>query len=171
LHVETRGTAYATSSSPPPSGAAGVKPWLTDSTYTYRVLGSALPRSRHPLTTITGARRTSGQTHSRAPSHPATSTSVPTAPRPNPFHQRSHGNSFDPKSASAITVGGTIRPSVVAVLRLMANSNLVGACAGSSAGLAPLNMRSTCEARAGRCPTYPACTSQRSIRSTKAEVR
>src|SRR5262245_3776792 len=49
-------------------------------------------------------------------------------------------------SASAITVGGTVRPSVVAVLRLMANSNLAGACAGSSAGLAPFKMRSTYEA-------------------------
>src|SRR6266540_3679362 len=49
-------------------------------------------------------------------------------------------------SASAITVGGTVRPRVVAVLRLMANSNLAGACAGSSAGLAPFKMRSTYEA-------------------------
>jgi hypothetical protein len=43
-----------------------------------------------------------------------------------------------------------------------------GACAGSSAGLAPLKMRSTYEASAGRCPTYPVRTSPRSIRSTKA---
>src|SRR5215472_18403159 len=49
-------------------------------------------------------------------------------------------------SASAVTVGATVRPSVVAVLRLMANSNLAGACAGSSAGLAPFNMPSTYEA-------------------------
>jgi hypothetical protein len=41
--------------------------------------------SRHPLTTITGARRTSGQTHSRARSHQATPTSVPAALHPNPF--------------------------------------------------------------------------------------
>src|SRR5262249_7956576 len=40
----------------------------------------------HPLTTITGARRASGQTHSRARSHQATPTSVPAAPHPNPFH-------------------------------------------------------------------------------------
>src|SRR6516165_2003669 len=53
----------------------------------------------HPLTTITGARRASGQTHSRARSHQATPTSVPTAPHPNPFHPsgcaRAHANSFD----------------------------------------------------------------------------
>src|SRR6516164_11005244 len=49
-------------------------------------------------------------------------------------------------SASAIAVGGTVKPSVIAVLRLMANSNLAGACAGSSAGLAPFKMRSTYEA-------------------------
>src|SRR5215831_18747937 len=53
----------------------------------------------HPLTTITGARRASGQTHSRARSHQATPTSLPTAPHPNPFHPsgcaRAHANSFD----------------------------------------------------------------------------
>src|SRR5262249_50443968 len=52
----------------------------------------------HPLTTITGARRASGQTHSRARSHQATPTSLPTAPHPNPFHPsgcaRAHANSF-----------------------------------------------------------------------------
>src|SRR5262249_47425943 len=52
----------------------------------------------HPLTTITGARRSSGQTHSRARSHEATPTSLPTAPHPNPFHPsgcaRAHANSF-----------------------------------------------------------------------------
>src|SRR5262245_30483430 len=46
-------------------------------------------------------------------------------------------------SASASRVGGIGRPSAPAVLRLTANSNLVGACAGSSAGFAPFRMRST----------------------------
>ncbi len=41
---------------------------------------------------------------------------------------------------------GTSRPSVLAVLRLITSSNLVGACTGRSAGLAPLKMRSTYEA-------------------------
>src|SRR5262249_49327053 len=53
----------------------------------------------HPLTTITGARRASGQTHSRARSHQATPTSVPAAPHPNPFHpsecEGAHANSFE----------------------------------------------------------------------------
>src|SRR5262245_22138288 len=53
----------------------------------------------HPLTTITGARRASGQTHSRARSHQATPTSVPAAPHPSPFHpsgcEGAHANSFD----------------------------------------------------------------------------
>src|SRR3954467_10991858 len=46
-------------------------------------------------------------------------------------------------SARASTVSGTIRPSVFAVLRLMTNSYLVGACTGRSAGFSPLRMRST----------------------------
>ena len=46
-------------------------------------------------------------------------------------------------SASATNVAGTSRPSIRAVLRLMANSNFVGACAGRSPGLAPLKIRST----------------------------
>src|SRR5262245_42093406 len=53
----------------------------------------------HPLTTITGARRASGQTHSRARSHQATPPSVPAAPHPSPFHpsgcEGAHANSFD----------------------------------------------------------------------------
>jgi hypothetical protein len=46
-------------------------------------------------------------------------------------------------SARASTVGGTSRPSVLAVLRLMTSSYLVGVCTGSSAGFSPLRMRST----------------------------
>ena len=38
---------------------------------------------------------------------------------------------------------GTSRPSVFAVLRLIANSYLVGACTGRSAGFSPLRTRST----------------------------
>src|SRR5262252_6851756 len=49
-------------------------------------------------------------------------------------------------SARASSVGGTSRPSVLAVLRLMINSNLVGCWIGRSAGLAPLKMRSTYDA-------------------------
>ena len=46
-------------------------------------------------------------------------------------------------SARASSVGGTSRPSALAVLRLMTSSNLVGACTGRSAGFSPLRMRST----------------------------
>src|SRR5262249_44122156 len=46
--------------------------------------------------------------------------------------------------------GGTARPSARAVLRLIANSYLVGACTGRSAGFSPLSMRSTYPA-ARRC--------------------
>ena len=46
-------------------------------------------------------------------------------------------------SAVPSSAGGISRPNVLAVLRLMTNSYLVGACTGSSRGFAPLRMRST----------------------------
>ena len=46
-------------------------------------------------------------------------------------------------SAVARSDCGTVRPSALAVLRLMTSSNLVGACTGRSAGFSPLRMRST----------------------------
>src|SRR4029077_5379609 len=46
-------------------------------------------------------------------------------------------------SAGAISVAGTVMPSALAVLRLMASTYLVGACTGRSAGFSPLRMRST----------------------------
>src|SRR5215831_19049896 len=49
-------------------------------------------------------------------------------------------------SARASKVGGTSRPSALAVLRLITNSYLVGACTGRSAGFSPLRMRSTYDA-------------------------
>src|SRR5262249_5166840 len=49
-------------------------------------------------------------------------------------------------SASASSLSGIWRPSALAVLRLMTNSNLTGASTGKSAGLAPFRMRSTYEA-------------------------
>src|SRR5262249_21613899 len=45
--------------------------------------------------------------------------------------------------ARASTEGGIVRPSALAVLRLITNSYLVGACTGRSAGFSPLRMRST----------------------------
>ena len=44
--------------------------------------------------------------------------------------------------ALASNVGGTLRPSALAVLRLITNSYLVGACTGISPGFSPLRMRS-----------------------------
>jgi hypothetical protein len=46
-------------------------------------------------------------------------------------------------SARASRVGGTVRPSTLAVLRLCASSYLVGFCTGRSAGFSPFRMRST----------------------------
>src|SRR5262249_41957442 len=46
-------------------------------------------------------------------------------------------------SALASSESGTVRPSVLAVLRLIASSYLIGACTGRSAGVSPLRMRST----------------------------
>src|SRR5262249_35654072 len=43
-------------------------------------------------------------------------------------------------SAVASSVSGMVRPRALAVLRLMANSNLVGCRPGRSAGLAPLRI-------------------------------
>src|SRR5262249_59168764 len=46
-------------------------------------------------------------------------------------------------SARASKVGGTSRPSALAVLRLIKSSYLVGAWTGRSAGCSPLSIRST----------------------------
>jgi hypothetical protein len=57
-------------------------------------------------------------------------------------------------SEIARSVGGTVRPSAFAVLRLIASSNLVGCSTGSSEGLAPLRtltrMPAACSNIAGR---------------------
>ena len=45
-------------------------------------------------------------------------------------------------SARASSVGGILRPSDVAVLRLITISQLIGSWIGRSAGLAPFRMRS-----------------------------
>src|SRR6202022_4515587 len=49
-------------------------------------------------------------------------------------------------SARASSVGGISRPSVLAVLRLITSSHLIGAWTGSSLGFAPLRMRSAYDA-------------------------
>src|SRR5262245_2923120 len=47
------------------------------------------------------------------------------------------------RSARASSDGGIVRPSALAVFRLISRSNLVGCSTGKSPGLAPLRMRST----------------------------
>jgi hypothetical protein len=49
-------------------------------------------------------------------------------------------------SASAINLSGTVRPSALAVVRLITSANLTGAWAGSSLGFAPVRMRATYDA-------------------------
>src|ERR1700716_5188 len=44
-------------------------------------------------------------------------------------------------SARASNVGGTSRPSALAVLRMITSSYLVGDCTGRAAGFSPLRMR------------------------------
>src|SRR5260370_33487722 len=46
-------------------------------------------------------------------------------------------------SARASNVGGTLRPSALAVFRLITSSYFTGACTGRSAGFSPRRMRST----------------------------
>src|SRR5262249_40958998 len=46
-------------------------------------------------------------------------------------------------SAATSSDGGIVRPSALAVLRLITNSNLVGCSIGRSSGLAPLSSLST----------------------------
>src|SRR5215475_2843126 len=54
-------------------------------------------------------------------------------------------------SARASSIGGTSRPSALAVLRLITSSYLVGACTGKSAGFSPLRIRSTYPAASRYC--------------------
>src|SRR5262249_32190482 len=68
--------------------------------------------------------------------------------RPVEAHGAEQGYKLPPfhsitSSARASSDGGTVRPSVFAVLRLITSSYLVGAWTGSSAGFSPLRMRST----------------------------
>ena len=64
-------------------------------------------------------------------------------------------------SALASSDCGMVRPIALALLRLIASANLVGAWTGRSVGLAPFNMRST----------YPAARRYWSIPSGPYEIR
>src|SRR5215471_16462257 len=57
-----------------------------------------------------------------------------------PLHLRGHSIT---SSARASSVSGTVRPSALAVLRLMTNSHLVGCSTGMSLGFAPRRILST----------------------------
>src|SRR5215831_12883388 len=54
-----------------------------------------------------------------------------------------HSCSFDDLIPSASNLSGTVRPSALAVVRLMMRSNLVGCSTGRSAGFAPRRILST----------------------------
>src|SRR6516225_4560417 len=59
-------------------------------------------------------------------------------------------------SARSRSDGGTPRPSALAVLRLMTNLYLVGACIGRLASFSPLRLRSSCRLRDGTGCSYRA---------------
>src|SRR5262249_34333385 len=69
----------------------------------------------------------------------------PERPRSRTAEQRDEIAAPHSMTSSAATSrpGGTVRPSAFAVLMLRAVTNLVAACTGRSAGLAPRRMRST----------------------------
>ena len=66
----------------------------------------------------------------------------PTIPRPNETGMNSFRTYSITSFARASRFGGTVMPSAFAVLRLIANPYLVGACTGRFAGFSPLRMRS-----------------------------
>jgi integrase-like protein len=61
----------------------------------------------------------------------------------DPMHRSKKHRYSITSSARASSIGGTSRPSALAVLRLMTSSNFVGACTGKSAGFAPFRILST----------------------------
>jgi len=69
-----------------------------------------------------------------------TSGRIPVPLRANSGHQGFYSIT---SSARASTDCGTVRPRVLAVLRLTAKVNFVGACTGRFAGFSPFKMRST----------------------------
>src|SRR5262249_22945153 len=72
-----------------------------------------------------------------------------------PFHLRTHSIT---SSARSRNDSGIVRPSALAVVRLMTNSHFVGCSTGRSAGFAPLRILSTYSAarrnRSGRFGPY-----------------
>src|SRR5262245_44220679 len=75
-----------------------------------------------------------------------------------PMHRSKRRAYSITSSARASRDGGAVRPSALAVLRLMTSSNFVGCSTGKLAGLAPLRILSTYTAvrryMSGRCGPY-----------------
>ena len=102
------------STKPAPAGSTT----LTNTIGKVRVADNNGPRTAAPATKMTsGASATIEKRDEFSPGHSMTS------------------------SASASRVGGTSRSSVLAVLRLITKSNLVGCTIGRSAGFSPFRMR------------------------------
>jgi hypothetical protein len=74
------------------------------------------------------------------------SQSLPGSANCGPMHRSKQRVHSITSLAVICMISGTVRPSALAVLRLITNSYLVGACTGKSAGFSPLRMRSTYEA-------------------------
>ena len=79
----------------------------------------------------------------RLPHHPQYRTlSARSAMSEKCQHRKSPPHSIT-SSAVATRVCGTVRPSALAVLRLITSATLVDCCTGRSAGLSPFRIRST----------------------------
>src|SRR5262249_4479448 len=92
-----------------------------------------------------------GQVHKDADAPHALALLRPRRERPGgrrAAEQRDENAAFHSITWSAVIcmISGTVRPSALAVLKLITSSYLVGDCTGKSAGLSPLRMRSTYEA-------------------------
>src|SRR5262249_51585098 len=107
--------------------------------------GEALPEPVHPLRRIAGRNGAEESDHR----HRRLLRARRNRPCRHAADQRDELASPHSITSSAIasTPGGIVRPNVLAVLRLMTNSNLVGCSTGKSAGLAPFSILSTLAAR------------------------
>jgi hypothetical protein len=104
------------------------------------------PALRQRFSSLTGALPKSSR--SESPAEPDHHIARFCAPARNRLHsraaeQRDELAAFHSITSSAIasTPGGIVRPSVLAVLRFITSSNLVGCNTGRSAGFSPLRMR------------------------------
>ena len=111
------------------------------------LLPSTWPKSRKPVRKASTDLRTSGcrGTQKSDPRHLAALLRArrqrPRRAAPPSSVMNSRRLHSITSSARASSVGGTSRPSILAVSALMTSSNLVDCTTGRSAGLAPLRMR------------------------------